>query len=285
MKAILVFCEGSSDVVFTTRSLGAVANCSWVNDTISKLPSPFGNGKIARKGLIASRLEQRAFDDLSLQSAANPPLPSFEAIVKGADPETMFVLVRTNGKDQVDAVQHMLRVLQVTFDETHVDEYGVSEYATAFLLDANTIGVSATVNQFRQRYESHFGDLSGVDHSRWATTDVSPVGCFVFHAETEDQTGTLEDHLAPMVQAEWPSRYAKALEFIHENRNDSDKVSRNRASQLKAVITAAGQFHVPGADLTRVIGRDGRLRNTAFEQSLLSRDLVSFLKTAPWERQ
>ena len=280
MRAVLVFCEGSHDVTFTQRSLGAVVQCRWVEKPIRDLPSPFGVSRTVGKGLIVSQLE-RVFGDLTLQGAAYPPLPSFEAIVEDTASKTMFVLIRTNGKDQVDAVHNLLKYLYDTFDDTLVDTYDVGEYATAFLFDSNAVGMTATINDFRQRYNNHFGDLSGVDHGTWITTDVSPVGCFIFHRGTDDRTGTLEDHLAPMAEAEWPKRYAKAHSFIHDNTKDSDEVSRNDASQLKAVITAAGQFRVPGAGLTHVIGRGG-LSKTAFEESSMSRELVAFLMATPW---
>ncbi len=198
----------------------------------------------------------------------------------------MFVLIRTHGKDQVNAVQELLKDLHEIFDceGEPIDWYDVSEYAAAFLFDADAIGVTATVNEFRERYGPHFGDLSAVDHGKWVKTDTSSVGCFVFHKGTDDETGTLEDHLAPMTRAEWPDRYAKAHDFIHDNRNDSDRVSRSCASQLKAVITAAGQFRAPGDGLTHVIGRDG-LSSTAFEESSLCKELVDFLKATPWVRR
>ena len=281
MKAVLVFCEGHHDVVFAARSLSVVARCSLVKKQIRELPSPFGPGDTARKGLLATRLERRDIEDLNLQVAAHPPLPSFDAIVEDTVAGTMFMLVRTHGKDRVKAVQGLLADLRVIFDRTLVDTYDVAEYAIAFLFDANAIGMVKTINCFRQRYTDDFGDLSGVDHGKWTTTEVSPVGCFVFHTESTDKTGTLDDHLASMARAEWPDRYVKAHAFVRDNKKESDRVSRSGARQSKAVITAAGQFHVPGAGLTQVIGCRG-LSKTVFEESVLSKDLVAFLKATPW---
>lgn len=281
MRAVLVFCEGHHDIVFTARSLSAVAQCNLVKKQIRRLPSPFGPSDTARKGLLATRLERRDIEDLNLQTAAHPPLPSFDAIVEDTAEDTMFMLVRTHGKDRVEAVQGLLADLRVIFDPTLVDTYDVAEYAVAFLFDANAIGLVKTINSFRQRYIDDFGDLSGADHGKWTTTEVSPVGCFVFHTESTDKTGTLDDHLASMVDTEWPDRYAKAHAFIDNNMEESDKVYGSRASQLKAVITAAGQFRVPGAGLTQVIGRGG-LPKAVFEESSLSKELVAFLMAAPW---
>ena len=43
MRAVLVFCEGTHDVVFITRSLGQLAGCTWVKLPIEQLPTPFGS--------------------------------------------------------------------------------------------------------------------------------------------------------------------------------------------------------------------------------------------------
>lgn len=280
MRAVLVVCEGPHDVAFTKRSLRTVGRCSLIEEPIRELPSPFGDSAVG-KGLIATRLRKRVFDDLDLQSAAHLPPPSFDVAVRDTANSTMFILIRTNGKDQVDAVQSLLADVHETFDDTLIETFEVSAFAVAFLFDANAIGMTKTMDTFRKRYSSRFGDLSQVDHGRWANTDISPVGCFVFHRGPDEEVGTLEDHMVPMVESEWSDRYAMAREFIHGNRTESDRVSRDEASQLKAVITAVGQFSVPGAGLTQVIGRAG-LSDAAFEQSSLSQDLVAFLTATPW---
>ena len=60
MKAVLVFCEGRHDAVFAQRSLGVHGGCQWVGRAIGKLPSPFGPSPIARRGLIATRIERHS---------------------------------------------------------------------------------------------------------------------------------------------------------------------------------------------------------------------------------
>lgn len=77
MKAVLVFCEGRHDVAFAQRSLGAHGGCKWVDKPVRELPSPFGPGATAPKGLIAMRYERQVLEDLTLRDAAHPPLPSW----------------------------------------------------------------------------------------------------------------------------------------------------------------------------------------------------------------
>ena len=283
MKAVLVFCEGHHDVAFARRSLGAHAGCKWVGKPVRELPSPFGRGRAARKGLIATRYERHALEELTVQAAAHPPLPCFESVVENTATNTLFVLVRTHGQDQVDPVLDLLQALNDSITEEHAGTFDVSQYAAAFLFDANRKGVVSTVAAFRDRYGAHFGDLSNLEHGKWVATNTVPVGCFVFHRSARDQTGTLEDHLAPMAESAWPERYAAARRFIDDNREDTDEVSSSDAAQLKAIVTATGQFGHPGDPMTVVVGdwKKG-LPREQFKESPLSAALAGFLAGAPW---
>ena len=156
----------------------------------------------------------------------------------------------------MDPVLDLLLALNDSITEEPAGTFDVPRYAAAFLFDANRKGV-ATLAVFRDRYGEHFGDLSNLEHSEWVTTNPVPVGCFVFHS-AQDQTGTLEDHLAPMVESAWPGRYAAARHFIDDNREGADEVSSSDAARLKAIVTAAGQFDLPGAPNDGRRGRSGK---------------------------
>ncbi len=190
MKAVLVFCEGRHDVVFAQRSLGAHGGCEWVDRPVGELPSPFGRGKTVAKGLIARRFERLALEDLTLRDAAHPPLPCFDAVVENAATATMFVLVRAHGQDRPDACLELLQDLRDTFTDQPAGTFDVSEYAAAFLFDANGEGVAFTLAGFRARYGAHFGDLANLGHGTWLTEARYPwvASCF---------TGALRTRLAP----------------------------------------------------------------------------------------
>ena len=289
MKAVLVFCEGRHDVVFAQRSLGAHGNCSWVGgQPISELPSPFGrsknnSGQTVRKGLIEGLFEHSA--NVTLQAAAHSPLPCFDAAVANTAKDTMFFLVRTSGKTNCDPVLKFLTSLDLTLNTPKItNELGmshdVSQYAAAFLYDADDEGVASTLQAFRDRYTEHFGDLSALQHGQWLQGNTAPVGCFVFHGSDQQPTGTIEDHLAPMAEQSWPDRYAAAQALIDDGRHDSDQVSRSNAERLKAIITVAGQFNHPGDPLSVIIGRNG-MPQEQFEACAVSRELALFLLKAP----
>ena len=278
MKAVLVICEGRHDVIFVQRSLGAVAGCTWFDEPIRHLPSPFGRvpGR-SLKGLVATRVE-REVDDLKLRETAYPVLPRYESAVVDDATRTLFVMVRAGSKKQADAVSDLLQDVNAALGVGPVD---VTEYAAAFLFDANSEGLQGTLSAFRESYQQHFGDLSTAEHGHWLSTTTCHAGVFVVHRSPADQTGTLEDHVAPMVATTWPWHYDSACAFVDDNRRDGDAASRNAAARLKAIITSAAQFRHPGHPLATVIAREG-IPAAQFGQCELSRDMVRFLQAVPW---
>ena len=276
MRAVLVFCEGTHDVVFVERSLGACANCNRMKQQIRTLPSPFGASRMVPKGLIAQRLDDLAVEDLRLQDSY-PPTPQFESVVEGPEKDMIYVLIRAGGKHNSAAV---LRLIRQTDALVRVGVFDITEHAVAFLFDADDAGVRTTVSTFRRDYGSYYGDLDGVAHAHWLRTNTTQVGLYVFHADGKE-TGTLENHVAPMVATEWPERYDAAGRFIDQNSRPGHAVLRNEARRLKAVITAAGQFDHPGRPLGTVLAQNG-LPVERYRESSAANDLVSFLLATPW---
>ena len=219
MKAVLVICEGLHDIFFVQRSLGALAGCKWFDRPIRELPSPLGSMPSRSKGLVARRLERNP-DALTLQATAYPPLPQFVSAVVDKGRQTIYVLILANGKQQAGAVVGLLRDLDDSLDVGSVD---ISRYATALLFDANDEGLEATLTAFRKGYGQHFGDLSAADHAGWVNAPTCHVGVFVVHKSRSDPTGTLEDHLAPLVAAAWPGHFDAASAFIDGGRQTPTK--------------------------------------------------------------
>ena len=204
-------------------------------------------------------------------------------IVENVATDTMFFLVRSHGQDQSDTILKLLQVLETTMT-LPTGTFEVSEYAAAFMFDANGEGVNTTLAGFCDRYGTHFGDLGSLEHGKWLAENTVPVGCFVFHKANEDPTGTIEDHLAPMVKMAWPERYAEAEGFVDDNKDATDKVSDKEAERLKAIITVTGQFDHPGDPMSIIIGRGG-LPRAQFEGSELSAQLAAFLVATPWSNE
>ncbi len=170
MKAVLVFCEGRHDVAFAQRSLGAHGGCEWVDKPVRELPSPFGPGGTAKKGLIAMRYERQSLEDLTLRGAAHLPLPCFEFVVENNSTDTLFVLVRTHGQDQVDATRGLLEELDVTISD---ESAWPQRYADARrFIDGNRRAADAVSGSAAARLKAIITAAGQFDHPGAPMTDV-----------------------------------------------------------------------------------------------------------------
>lgn len=286
MRAVLVFCEGNHDIVFATRSLGALAGAQWLNQPISDLPSPFGprhdpskpHAPIV-KSFIAERIRGRVIDGLKLMDAVHPPPPSFQALLHLPADNVVYALLKCGGDDAATATVALIE------DLTTQLQFGVdvTEIAAAFLLDADADGVAARETSFAADHTALLGGVAGPTHNSWVKGNLAgatvPSGLFVFH-DPSTGTGTLEDVIAPMVSTEWPDRWSDAGNYLTAHQAPSDPVSRKPAESLKAQVCITGQFRFPGDPMTQVLRRDG-LPGHHF-RGAESQSLVDFLRAVPW---
>ena len=287
MRAVLVICEGRHDIAFVQRSMCAIAGGLLKGVRVGELPSPFGTIPRGSDGLIAEHIEKSAkrkrAADRKLLGAAILPLPQFDDAVWDDGRNEIYLFVNSGGIDRHDDVIELLEGVDESMDLPGFD-MDITEYATAFLVDANDRGIDETQKNVCNRYSNHFRKLSATAHATWTDSDKCPVGIFIFCRC--DGTGTLEDHVAPMAALAWKERYKNACNFIDQGKKNSDKVSRRRANRLKAIIACVGQFNFPGDSLFSVIkhgGRDGGIPDSEFKNSKVSNELVEFLQGVRWD--
>lgn len=285
MKAVFVFCEGNHDVTFVARSLGQVANATWVGEPIGKLPSPLGpktdpskpNDPII-KSVIARRYSNRSLDDLKLQGAAHAPPPAFEAIVKTND--TLYVLVRCHGDGAAESSIELLNDVAQFVAPVYGSD--ISRIAAAFLFDADD-SLAQREARFAVEYQALLQDVVAPTHGQWVKGP-HHVGLYVFHRQA-DKTGTLEELIAPFIETEWRDRWQGAESYLHSHAQATDPVSTKRSEWLKAQINVTGQFLFPGDPMSVVISKPKGSKPGLPDAHFVgaeSRTLVGFLQGVPW---
>jgi hypothetical protein len=285
MKAIFIFCEGNHDVTFVIRSLGQVAGATWVGAPIRELPSPLGPildpgnpSKPKLESLIARRYSSRTLDDLHLKAAAHAPVPAFEAIVRAND--TLYVLIRCHGDDASEAAIELLSDMSALM----LPIYGtdVKEIAAAFVFDADD-SLADRESTFATDYAALMNGATAPSHGNWVSGR-NRVGLYIFH-DQKRKAGTLEELVAPLVEAEWGDRWKEAGTYLDTYAHPQDPVKKKNSEWLKAQINVTGQFLFPGDPMSVVIskqkGSAPGLCDKHF-QGAESQSLVRFLENAPW---
>lgn len=285
MKAVFVFCEGNHDIAFIIRSLGQIAGAKWVGDPIGRLPSPLGPipdprdpTKLKVQSLITRRYSDRNLDNLRLRAAAHAPVPVFDAVVRTDD--TYYVLIRCHGDGAANAAIEL--IADVKFLLNPIYGADIKEIAAAFVFDADE-SLPSREASFAAEYSSLLSGVTSPTHGNWVTGSVR-TGLYVFH-DPSSKKGTLEELIAPLVQAEWGARWAAADSYLATNASLGDPIQAKRSEWLKAQINVTGQFLFPGDPMSIVIGkpREGRpgLGDAHF-RGAESQSLVDFLVGVPW---
>ena len=287
MRAVLVFCEGPHDVRFVARSLGVQAGYEWVDEKIAELPTPFGpryeagNPEPVDPGLLVRHFATRRLDATSMAQLAHAPNPVFDAAVHHRQTDTRYYLLSAGGDTAAPAVGRLIDAVDAAVQIGRLQgTVKTQKVAYCFLFDADARGRAAREDGFRIAYTPAFRDLSAVAHGTWGATAVGAVGLWVHHSPENDDHGTLEDHVAPLVEQTWSQRWHEAGNYLQAHAQPDDPVSKKPAEMLKAQIGVTGQFLFPGDPMTMILHRDG-LPRERFEGDY-SRSLVQFLLSVPW---
>lgn len=281
MKAVLVFCEGHTDVIFVQRSLGAISSkCDWYNGPVRDLPTPFGGSVdgATKNGFIATQFD-RNIHGLELRAATNPPKPHFCSVICDRSRDVLYLQVVMGGIDNASGV---IDLIDLVNEAVNISGVEISRFASAIICDANDIGLKERLRLLGDNYCTLFENDVKLAHAGWVTAKMCPFGVFVFHC-ADNGFGTLESHVEGMVSSVWPERYKHARKFIDRARRDGDAVSQRDASRLKAIITASGQLDFPGRPLSRVIDREG-IPSKKFRELPECKQLVGFLQNIPWDQ-
>lgn len=287
MKAVLVICEGRSDIAFVRRSLIAIAECKEFIGKVRDLPAPFGTiQSTASKGLIATHINRsfsdKPADDQKIAGSERLSPPQFDSAVLNKEENILYLFVNSEGRDQHKGVVRLLEGVDVSMKNLRgFEDLDVKEYATAFLFDANSRGKDNTIKKFNSNYCDHFGCILPSDHAVWIKSDKCPVGVFICCGE--DGKGATENYIIQMVSSAFSERYQGACKFIDENKKESDKVSKSEVNILKAIITTVGQFNFPGYSFFPLINDECKgIPDGQFQESDACDELIKFLQNVPW---
>jgi hypothetical protein len=280
VKTLLVFCEGSHDVVFVQQVLKLCLNFKKVEWKFSEYPAPFNS-------LFKSSVQRHAAQDLSLDMAHKFFLP--DCVLERDD--WVILLFNSGGSSQIDKVKQLLglflRLLNSFFPEGANSVVIQAKYL--FLYDADNIETTSWFNKIQQDF------VAIDDEPTWAFDSLTVLLDNPFGAIAGDkaayiwgankQSGTLEDLLLPMFETEQEQLIKASSEFVdgafaweieHEN-------SKHRIAEIgkrkKAIITCAGQRKKSGSSVNVILDQAKLIGEHTFKGNHSVRSFADFIKT------
>lgn len=276
MKLLLVFVEGEHDVVWTERSLRIHQGYKEFERAVRDYPTPVGGE--AGAGVLVRQLVHIV--DQRLTNAKRPPLPRLEATLHHEASETLALVMQMAGVGQLTPVTDFLGRLFLLLSAS---SYDVTACAVAVLVDADEKGVTVRESELAASLRGVYTGAAALSHGAWQRHANGPLGVWIFH-DAATQKGSLEDSLRPVVSTALRPFWTAAEGFI-------DGVSRippaslpidgNPVARFKGILTAAGQFHRPGAAMHGMLAH-GVLPGDAIKASPEAQALALFLGAPAW---
>ena len=208
-----VFCEGPHDVAFIYRMLKATSYKSFDSCKIGDLPAPFND-------LIKSEVEKTDVEQLNISEVKRSLLPA--KVMKKDD---QYIFLYSIGSDSKAAIRKkMLRDI-LSFipepGEIRTTPVGTS-FSLIYLFDADEKGLNARLNQINTEINEVLDTRGAINFTDNATFNIESqinFGVYIFTG-SDDNTGTLEEILLPLMQENNEAIFEEAQTFLNNHFSD-----------------------------------------------------------------
>ncbi|MCT6699296.1 DUF3226 domain-containing protein [Rheinheimera sp. 4Y26] len=279
-KDILVlFCEGPHDSAFVKLVFSRLLAFKNENIKLSEMPYPFGK-------LFKNIINSHAADDFSLSMAHKFFLPD---TVMSKENHYVFIF-NSGGKDEYEKIKQFIRRLVPLVNVANVfydDATSItSSIKYLFLYDADIQTVEQIATKLRQ-------ELSDISDGNFMSSDWADSGYIsgrviedksLYVWGNEQNVGTLEDLLIPMLQSNYPEKVSQADQHLSEvfqwdtENNSPQRAVAEKAKKQKAIITVMGQRDKPGSSLNVVLGQSNLFTEQVLLTSEPTKKFVEFVK-------
>ncbi len=214
-QIVTAFCEGPHDIAFLNRILKSIGFKSNNGCRIGKYPKPFSD-------LIEQETKKTSVSEINLTQLRRGLLP-VETLVKS---DTYFFLYSTEGKDQKPTRQRMLKELDGFIQKDDLEIIKMpqdTQLSVLYLFDADSDGISYRVKQINDELKEVFQEVTQDVISRnnsYSTILNIKIGVSIFTGP-DNNNGTLEDVLIPLMREDNEPIFKNAETFLTENFDDS----------------------------------------------------------------
>lgn len=274
-KALIIFCEGPHDVAYVRMVLSKLLAFEIKRLKFSEMPAPFNS-------LFSAAMEKHAANDMRLDMAHKFFLPDSVLHLGGK----YVFLFNTGGNDNHEKVRLLLSDFISIFNHAKVFPGGAMEIIDKvkylFTYDCDEVGIDGAVTMVDREYQQ-------IDGCDFITGSWQPCDCAngktsgnkaIFVWGSDQNIGTLEDILYPLVEEHAGSLFSPALEAIQQIRGNTSLESTSKSSKFKkAVITVAGQKAKPGSSMNVIVEQSGLITEEVLSSCSKTEDFKEFLRS------
>ncbi len=212
-QLITTFCEGPHDVAFINRILKCIGYKSYDACKIGELPIPFNQ-------LILQEAKKSNIENLNLIELRRGFLPS-KVMVK----DNNFIFLYSIGGDSKKEIREKMLQDLLSFVPSPGEISSIpenTELSVVYLFDADQKGVQKRIEELNNEISNGFNNKISSEfktNASFQTLASIKLGVFVFTGDDNNQ-GTLEDILIPLMCKDNESIFDEAMSFIDTNHKE-----------------------------------------------------------------
>jgi len=215
-QIIIALCEGPHDVSFICRILKSNGFVSNEKLKINEFPQPMDR-------LMAQEIIQTDVEELNLQEVRQNFLPT-----NTLQKEDNYVFLYSMGGDgKKQPRQHILRSLKLNVPEpgeiTKERLPADTQLSLVYFFDADSKGVQARLAEVNAEVREVLTEIPEnlfLQNAAYAINEGIKLGCYIFTGN-DNNTGTLEDILVPLMQNGNDHIFNNANEYLHAHFDDA----------------------------------------------------------------
>ena len=283
VKAIIVLCEGKTDVAFLRRLLKTDGYNDYKQDAVYKIPKPFGlaGDKNDKGSYFINKLKTYKYDSGRLHD--RPILPIILRRTQGQS-DIFLLLYDMNSMDRPQNYREIItdfNKLTLPIEDDYFEAFTPIDAAIAFIYDLDDKSVTERLQHIQSNYADLIPELEHLSKNKQITSskNYKSIG-YHFLKKDDSDAGNLEDIVLPLMKKGNEHLFDKAADFLNSNgfirlKKDKSKDENKTQSDLKkSLIGTVGQLEHSGlgnADifkLTALLNKD-KLKNSSQCQAII----------------
>lgn len=294
IKAIIILCEGKTDVAFLRRLL-EVDNYRDYKEVVGNMPNPLGlggNSSNKSKGsYFINKLRTYQYDSANLRDS--PILPLILRRTQGQS-DTYVFLYDMNGMDRVDNYKEIIKDFQnLSRKSLQQDDFEASylkmDIALAFVYDIDDKSNSERVEYIKETFRDTIEEIQylGEDRPIIDSKHFQGIG-YYFLCDTQSGIGNLEDLILPLMKKGKEGLFENAEKFLNfeggfirykKDTTPPSKDDSKTASDLnKSLIGSVGQIEISGLNNADIIKHTKLLDKDKLQSSTQCMAILAFIK-------
>lgn len=293
IKAIIILCEGKTDVAFLRRLL-EVDNYRDYKEVVGKMPNPLGlggnNNNKSKGSYFINKLRTYQYDSANLRDL--PILPMILRRTQGVS-DTYAFLYDMNGMDRVDNYKEIIKDFQnLSRKSLQENDFAAShlkmDVALAFIYDIDDKSSRERIDYIKETFSDTIEEIRylGTDRPIIDSKHFKGVG-YYFLCDEQSNQGNLEDLILPLMKKGKEDLFENAEKFLnseggfirYKNTTPPSKDDSKTASDLnKSLIGSVGQIEISGLNNADIIKHTNLLGKDKFKSSTECLAIIAFIK-------